>query len=102
MTKITHALDNLFINAETIINSLGDEFNSQEFLRLIIHDQQHAYIDLLNACYHLTIPFDQAHQKIGRRLSSISNELGYEKLKVKVNDTNIFRNSTQSTVYRKI
>lgn len=100
MTQITDALDKLFTNAPNIISKLGDEFTSQDFLRRVIHDQQHAYIDLLKACYHLDYPFDQAHQKIGARLSSVAASLDYEQLSNKVSDTNIFNNTTQSTIYR--
>ncbi|NOG48688.1 MAG: hypothetical protein HND48_03975 [Chloroflexi bacterium] len=67
MTDRTDALDRLFVNADAIIDSLGDEFTSQQFLRRVIHEQQHAYIDLLVACRGSDIPFDQAHQKIGGR-----------------------------------
>lgn len=101
MSDITDALDKLFINSEKIINELDNEFESQEFLRRVIHDQQHAYIDLLTACYHLTMPFDQAHQNIGRRLSSVAKQLGCEQLPGKADDKNIFRKDTRSTIYRK-
>ena len=101
MTAIKNALDRVFTNAPTIMERLGNEFTSQNFIRKVMHDQQHAYIDLLVACKHLDTPFDQAHQKIGRQLKSIATEYGYEALPDKVPDTNIFRNGTESTVYRR-
>lgn len=101
MTAISDALDRVFTNAETIIADLGDEFTSQQFLRRAMHDQQHAYIDLLVACQHLEFPFDQAHQKIGRTLGRLAPKLGFEQLPDKVDDTNIFRRPTQSYIYRK-
>lgn len=101
MTAIKDALDRMFTNAPAIMERLGHEFTSQDFLRKVMHDQQHAYIDLLVACQHLAMPFDQAHQKIGQRLSSIAPEYGYEALPDKVPDTNIFRNPTESVIYRR-
>lgn len=100
-TPMTDALNRLFVNAEDIIQKLGDEFTSQVFLRKVIHDQQHAYIDLLVSCQHLPFPFDQAHQKIGRRLLSIAPKMGYERLPDEIKDTNIFLKDTASVVYRK-
>lgn len=101
MTDIEKALDRLFVNAQTIINGLGNVFTSQEFLRRVIHDQQHAYIDLLVACRHLATPFDQAHQKIGRRLSVLAPTFGYNADEKKPKDENIFRLPTESVVYRR-
>ena len=101
MTDIESALDALFVNAEMIIRELGNEFTSQNFLRKVIHDQQHAYIDLLVACQHLPFPFDQAHQKIGKRLSFLAPRLGYGPGEDKLKDTNIFRLPTESVVYRR-
>jgi hypothetical protein len=101
MTDITEALDRVFTNADTLIESLGDEFTSQQFLRNIIHDQQHAYIDLLVACKHLDMPFDQAHQRIGNRLEAIMAEKGYGKERHKNKDVNIFLKPTTLTIYRK-
>ncbi|MFC1960654.1 hypothetical protein ACFLYO_08080 [Chloroflexota bacterium] len=101
MTTITDALDRLFTNASTVMTQLGDEFDSQGFLRKIIHDQQHAYIDLLNACAHLDQPFDQAHQKIGYRLSKIAPQYGYEPQPEKVPTINIFNNDSAAVVYRR-
>lgn len=101
MTAIGDALDQMFTNAASIIGELGEEFTSQDFLRRVMHDQQHAYIDLLVACRHLDWPFDQAHQKIGRRLLSIAPEHGYDPLDDKVDDCNIFRKPTKSVVYRR-
>lgn len=101
MTEISEALDRIFTNAPSIFGQLGDEFTSQEFLRRVMHDQQHAYIDLLVACQHLPWPFDQAHQKIGARLLSVASEYGYSALEEKRKDENIFRKPTESTVYQR-
>lgn len=101
MSEMTDALDRIFTNAPSIMEQLGHEFTFQDFLRKAIHDQQHAYIELLVACRHLPSPFDQAHQKIGRRLRKVAADYGYEALPDKVPDTNIFRNGTLSTLYRR-
>ncbi len=98
MTDILTALDRLFVNAEARLSQYTESFTSQEFLRWLIHDQQHAYIDLLVACSHLSIPFDQAHQKIGRRLSSVAPKCGFEPTG-KAKDKNIFGLPTASVIY---
>lgn len=101
MTDINDARDRVFTNADAIIDSLGDEFTSQVFLRRVMHDQQHAYIDLLVACKHLDGPFDQAHQKIGRRLLDIMRARGWDVEKRNNDDINIFLKKTDRTIYRK-
>jgi hypothetical protein len=101
MSNITTALNQMFTNADKIIQSLGDEFTSQQFLRRVIHDHQHAYIDLLVACQHLRLPFDQAHQKIGKRLESVMTAKGYTKERYRNQDTNIFLKPTMLTIYRR-
>ena len=101
MSDITDALDRIFTNAEEIIDSLRDEFTSQAFLRRVIHDQQHAYIDLLVACQHLEMPFDQAHQEIGERLSRMMAKRSFSKARHKNKDENIFRRPTMLTIYRR-
>ena len=101
MTAITDARDRLFVNADAIIDSLGDEFTSQQFLRRVMHDQQHAYIDLLVAHKHSPIPFDQAHQEIGNHLMRMLTKRGYSKERQPGKDINIFLNKTDLTIYRK-
>jgi hypothetical protein len=103
MTAITDALDAMFVSAPAIMEDLskaGGYFTSQAFLRRIIHEQQHAYIDLLVACRHLPMPFDQAHQRIGARLSHVAPTYGYTADETKQPDENIFRLETASVIYR--
>ncbi|MFZ2879965.1 MAG: hypothetical protein WA009_10545 [Phototrophicaceae bacterium] len=101
MTDRTDALDRLFVNADAIIDSLGDEFTSQQFLRRVIHEQQHAYIDLLVAWSRDRNPFDKAHQHIGKALASIMEKRGFSKDRRRDEDINIFGNPTYLTTYRK-
>lgn len=101
MTDITDARDRVFTNADAIIDSLGDEFTSQQFLRRVMHDQQHAYIDLLVAYKASPIPFDQAHQEIGNQLERMMAKRGYSKERQSNKDINIFQKKTMLTIYRK-
>lgn len=101
MTAITDARDRVFTNADAIIDSLGDEFTSQQFLRRVMHDQKHAYIDLLVACKAAGDPFDDAHQEIGNHLERMMAKRGYSKTRHPNKDTNIFLRPTMLTIYRK-
>jgi hypothetical protein len=105
VTDIEKALEEMFDgekkSGQSVLKELGSVFTSQEFLRRIIHAEQHAYIRLLVACSHLKIPFDQAHQKIGQRIGVVARQHGYEADQEKQKDENIFRLPTESVIYRR-
>lgn len=101
MTTITDARDRLFTNADSIIDGFGGEFTFQQFLRRIMQDQKHAYIDLLGACKYADNPFDEAHQFIGGHLKRLTDRQGYTRHVQSGKDRNIFNNITDLVIYRK-
>ena len=105
MTEMAEILERLFAYGETIMTKLSaetGEFNSQEFVRKVMQDQQTAYIDLLTYYRTHDTPFQQAHQEIGAELRNRALALGYEQLPNKVEETSVFLTRTQATVYRRL
>jgi hypothetical protein len=104
MTQFGELLDRLFVNAEAIIEELSvetGEFNSQQFVRKVMHDQQAAYIDILAYFRDNAEPFHRAHVEIGYHLSEVAKQQGFEQLAGSIPETSVFLTPTTATVYRR-
>ena len=99
-TPITQTLDNLWLAAPAIMDSLGEEFTYHQFLRALMDKEKHKYIDLLQANYHRDDPFDAAQQQVGKRLKKMALEAGYERIEEGI-DLSIFDRETLRIVYRR-
>lgn len=99
-SPITRALDQLWSAAPEIMAALGDEFTFHQFLRRLMDEQKHAYIDLLQANYHRSDPFDAAQQLVGKRLKKLALEAGYERVE-DGKDLSIFDRETLRISYRR-
>lgn len=99
-TPITQALDNLWLAAPSIMDSLGGEFTYHQFLRVLMDKEKHKYIDLLQANYHRDDPFDAAQQQVGKRLKKMALDAGYERIE-EGTDLSIFDRETLRITYRR-
>jgi hypothetical protein len=61
-----------------IICQAGESFDSHEIIRRIAHREQHQYIEALYECRGGDFPFQTLHASLGRRITGICEELGYE------------------------
>jgi hypothetical protein len=99
MTQITDALDDLFSDTRFILDELGDQFTSQQFLRIAIQRNQRAYIDLLAACRDQNHPFNVAHKQFGKRLKRFAEAAGYTHNGFEPGDFDIFGGPTDKCNY---
>jgi hypothetical protein len=101
MANVAEELDVLFENALEVMESLGSEFTSQEFVKRIAQRNQRAYVELLWECRDRDGIFNAAHEHIGGRLSQVAQKNGYEMTKEGRTELDIFGNSTGRVVYRR-
>lgn len=99
-SKIMAALDKLWLAAPFVMQSLGSEFSYHQFLRALMDNQKHAYIELLQANYHRDDPFDAAQQQVGKRLKKMAEEAGYQRVEGG-KDLSIFDRETVKITYRR-
>ncbi len=99
-SDITQALNRLWETAPSVMESLGEEFTYRQFLRCLMDQSKHAYIDLLQANYHRDDPFDAAQQQIGKRLKKMATEAGLKRREVG-KDLSIFDRETLKIIYRR-
>ena len=104
MTQMSELLERLFVSAEEIMEELSTEtgeFNSQQFVRKVMHDQPAAYIDVLAYFRGNAEPFHRAHVELGQHLSQVAKKHGFEQLADSISETSVFLTSTTATVYRR-
>lgn len=104
MAQMSELLERLFVSAEGIMEELSTEtgeFNSQQFVRTVMHDQPAAYIDVLAYFRDNAEPFHRAHVAICQYLSQVAKKHGFEQLTGSIPETSVFLTSTTATVYRR-
>jgi hypothetical protein len=97
---VKDVLDELFKDADHIMQQFGDKFTLKQFLQTVSQEKQARYIELLYRCKDDTSPFNAAHRHFGQKLSEVAQKAGYNRIEDGYVE-DIFGNRTRNVIYRK-
>lgn len=98
MSERTNALEELEAVFSTVIDTMGNKFNSHEFILALAHQHQQLYVRALATFADTEYPFMSLHGQVARRLSQsgLVHDTGKD-----VRSRDIFRQMNEARLWQK-